>query len=174
MPNSVPDWDELLSSCRRAAHLEMRDHYAGGGEDDTFAAWQAGKLTPEECGQRWLPFHDEMAAVVARGTQVRRLRLVSTPASEYIRFEHAGTAATIRSGEDVRWLGRRDALDLVVPANDLWVFDERAVVFLMFDGNGTYLEDEDVTVEDPSVVRQVLMAFDTAWARATPHGEFRI
>ena len=47
----------------------------------------------------------------------------------YIRFEHATTGSNIDAGEQVRWLPRRRAADLLLPGCDCWVFDGRRVLF---------------------------------------------
>lgn len=172
MPGNVPTFDELFASCSTAAHLELRDSYGLAGEAPQYAAWRAGELSGEEYGRRWGPFQESVAQAVARGTTFRRLRVVATPVSEYIRFEYAGTAATIKSGEDVRWLDRAQALDLLLPPNDLWLFDADAAVFLLFTGEGDYVED--VVVTDPGTVARAAAAFDAAWARAVPHAEFTV
>jgi hypothetical protein len=65
------------------------------------------------------PFHQSVADAVARGVTVRRARVVSEPVGDYIRYEHACTAQNIAAGEDVRWLPRRLASDLLIPGNDL-------------------------------------------------------
>jgi hypothetical protein len=89
---SVPTFAELVADCHRSAvHLEMRDVYGVASEADDFAEWREyGTITPESVERR-RPWLDLVRETVARGVVMRRARIVSVPASEYIRYEHAGT-----------------------------------------------------------------------------------
>jgi hypothetical protein len=117
-------------------------------------------------------WHQLIRAAVARGVRVRRARVVSEPVTDYIRFEYQVTAAlNIGAGEQVRWLPRRRASDLLLPGNDFWVFDERLVRFGHFNGDGEHLDDE--LTEDPGVVRLCSSAFERVWRRATDHSDYR-
>jgi hypothetical protein len=102
----------------------------------------------------------------------RRVRVVSEPLSDYIRYEHYITeASNIAGGEDVRWLPRRKAGGLLLPANDFWVLDDRLVRFGYFAGNGEFLEHE--LTDDETVVSACARAFEAAWRLATPHADYR-
>jgi len=39
-----------------------------------------------------------------RGVQIRRVRIVSEPVTDYIMFEHATTGSNVAAREDVCWL----------------------------------------------------------------------
>ena len=47
---------------------------------------------------------------------IRRVRVVSEPLSEYLRWEHACTEVNVSVGEDVRWPPRTKAADLLLRA----------------------------------------------------------
>ncbi len=82
---------------------------------------------------------------------LRRARIVSEPASEYIKFEYEVTpTANLAAGEQVRWLSRQKASDLALPGNDFWLFDDAAVLFNHFGGDGTAVGSELRT--EPSVM----------------------
>src|SRR5213593_4244634 len=98
---SFPDLDELLHGAqRRALHLEMRDTYA---EWEAFTAWKAGEPYDRSgADDQWRGLIEPL---VARGVDVRRLRVVSEPVSDYIRYEYEATPfANLAAGELVRWL----------------------------------------------------------------------
>jgi len=101
---------------------------------------------------------------------LRRLRIVSLPPTDYIRYEHAVTPYNIEAGEDVRWLSRRDAADLALPGADCWIFDGTAIRWSHFAGDGAYV-GEGFTA-DPKVSAFCAEAFEKAWARAVRHAEF--
>jgi hypothetical protein len=164
----VPPFSELIATATTSAvHLEMRDAYTP--DDPQYLAWLAGKPVQEPELPEWYAL---VRAEVARGVRFRRARVVSEPLGPFIRYEHAMTAGTnIAAGEDVRWLPRRRARDLCMPANDFWVFDNRLVRFGYFAGDGTFLDDE--LVDDPTVARACAEAFEAVWERATPHAHYR-
>ncbi|OKJ25177.1 DUF6879 family protein [Streptomyces sp. CB01580] len=174
MSQPVPPFAELLAQCTTSAvHLEARDAYVVDEEDQDLKAWRAGELA--DVADRtawWAPFHDAVADAVARGVAVQRTRVISTPATEYIRFEHACTPRNLAAGEEVRWLPREQALDLLLPAHDFWLFDGRLIRWHHFAGDGTHLHDQ--LDNRPGIAEQTAAAFRAVWERAVPHQEFTI
>ena len=164
-----PDFDRLFRSVTRSAvHLEMRDDYGPGSP--AFAAWRENR--PYDRSGPDAAWHALVGSVVQRGATVRRARIVSEPASDYIKFEYDVTpAANLAAGEQVRWLPRRNASDLALPGNDFWQFDGTAVLFNYYSGDGAAAGTE--LRDDPAVVRLCATAFEAVWDRAVPHGEYR-
>lgn len=165
---TVPPFSELIAAATTSAvHLETRDAYTPS--DPLFQGWLAGRPVPEPALPGW---RDLVRVHVTRGVRFRRARVVSEPLSDYIRFEHHITDTTnIAAGEDVRWLPRRLASDLCIPANDFWLFDDRLIRFHHFSGDGEIVQDELVT--DPAVIRMCAAAFEAVWERAVPHAAYR-
>lgn len=172
---SQKDWtaDPFQTARISALHLEMRDTYGVAGEAERFARWRkTGQRDPDldaVARQGWMTTVRDM---VARGVVVRRARIVSEPVTEYIKYEHAGTEANLNAGELVRWLPRRQAADIALPGTDLWIFDDEAVEFTFFSGDGEVVEREWRT--EPAVVDLVRAAFETVWDRAVQHEEYKI
>ncbi|MFH8555507.1 DUF6879 family protein [Streptomyces celluloflavus] len=167
-----PPAREPLSQARRTAiHLEVRDHYAS--TDPDFLAWREGhrKFTADNRSDWWEGWHDAVHAAVSRGVVVRRARVVSEPLTEYVRWEYDYAVTNVAAGEQVRWLPRRRAKDLTIPAVDFWVFDGELVLFHHFSGDGALTEREYVT--DTALAAWCTNAFDAVWGRATPHEEYR-
>lgn len=164
-----PDFDRLFRSVTRSAiHLEMRDDYGPGSR--AFAAWRENR--PYDRSGPDAAWHALVGSVVQRGATVRRARIVSEPASDYVRFEYEVTpAANLAAGEQVRWLPRQQASDLALPGNDFWLFDGTAVLFNYFGGDGAAAGTE--LRDDPAVVGLCATAFEAVWDRAVPHGEYR-
>lgn len=154
---------------RNAVHLEMRDAYEPN--DPVYRDWRDGvAFDPAE---RWSDWFDQVTATVSRGVAVRRARIVSEPVSEYVRYEHDITAGlNLASGEQVRWLPRRQATDLALPGNDFWVFDGKVAVINLFDGNGSWVAEE--STRDPALVNFLESAFARVWARAIDHNEYHV
>ena len=152
---------------RSAWHMELRDVYVP--DDPDWLDWQAGnRFDPAD---RWAGWSGLIRETVARGVGVRRLRIVSEPLSTYVRFEYDVTAAhNIAAGEDVRWLPRRQAAGLLVPASDFWVFDGRVVLWNHFAGDASWVGEEKA--DDPMLAKLCEASFEAAWGRAITHTEY--
>lgn len=172
MTQKVPSPVDLVKDARSSAfHLEMRDGYMTS--DPWFHAWREGRM--EEFALRTTrPWLDLVREVTARGVEVRRLRIVSEPVSEYIRFEYATTASNVEAGERIRWLPRRRTSDLALPGNDCWIIDGESVLFNHFTGEGEVSAEGKEFTTDLSVVKLCAAAFDAAWGRGIDHVEYAV
>ena len=161
---AIPGFDDILRAAQRSAlHLETRDTYAD--TDPDFAAWQAGK--PYDRSDSDAEWRALIRPLVSRGVDVRRLRIVSEPVSDYIRWEYMITDATsITAGESVRWLPRQRVGNLAVPGNDFWLFDD-LLLFNYFSGHGGWVGGEGI--KDRTTVAFCVSAFETLWQRGTDH-----
>lgn len=164
--------DSLITGfVREALHLELRDVYAAA-DHSRFRRWAADEqFDPVDEAEWWRPWREMMGRHREAGRTLRRLRVVSEPVTRYIEFEYLDAAELVRCGEDVRWLPRQHASELLLPGNDLWCFDAETVVFTHLSGDGAVQGYELTT--DPRLVGQVVTAFGAAWSLGTPHGEYR-
>jgi hypothetical protein len=171
-PIAEADRDNLLTTYEHeAVHVEMRDVYATDIEKSRFQTWLRGEpLDPESEAEWWRPWFELMGNNRRAGKVLRRLRIISEPVTSYIRFEWLDAAKLVESGEDVRWLSRRNTSTLLLPGNDFWMFDRKTVAFTHFSGDGHVLGHE--ITDDPVVVANCEAAFETAWKIATPHDEY--
>lgn len=151
-----------------AWHMELRDSYTP--YDPDWLDWQAGqRFDPAE---RWANWSDLVRATVNRKVSVRRIRIVSEPVTDYIRFEYDVTAAhNVAAGEEVRWLPRAKAPGLLVPVSDFWVFDGQVVLWNHFAGDGSWVGEEQA--DDPALAKSCAASFAAAWKRAVPHADYR-
>lgn len=168
-------FEDLIKATKHSAvHLEMRDGYSR--DDPSFVAWRQTGTHPED-DERDDWWRGLIGDAVDRGVRVRRARVVTEPVTDYIRWEHEITnGLNIAAGEEVRWLPRRQALGLMLPAHDFWLFDNRLVQFHHFladdrvddrDDNG------DAFTSDSATVTACIAAFEQVWERAVPHAEYR-
>jgi hypothetical protein len=63
-------------------------------------------------------------------------------------------------------------VDLLLPGNDCWVFDNQRVQFNYFSGIGDFLAT--ALSDEPVVVKQCAAAFEAVWEHAVPHGEYQL
>ncbi|RKT04778.1 hypothetical protein BX286_2749 [Streptomyces sp. 3211.6] len=174
MSQSLTDFSDLIRSVQESAvHLEMRDGYGVDNEIEGFAAWKRGhRLNPDYRASWWRPWLDLVQEVTAKGVLIRRARIISEPVSDYIAYEHSFTFTNIAAGEQIRWLPRRQASDLLLPGNDYWLFDGRLVQFNVFDGLGRWVHTDQT--EDPAIAAQCTAAFEAVWERAIPHEKYTV
>jgi hypothetical protein len=152
---------------REALHLEMRDSYGTQVERPHLDKWERGE--PEN--SEWLkPWFDTVRAGAAVGKLFRRIRIISEPITDYIRWEHMDAHMFVEAGEDIRWLPRRLVSPIAFPGNDYWLFDAETVIFSVFAGNGEVVERQLYT--DPGVVELCQSAFGAAWELAIPHRDY--
>lgn len=118
--SSAPSFSELLADTRRSAvHLEMRDVYAVGDEATEFEEFKrTGAIELDPTARWWPEWLGTVRQAVGRGVTMRRARIVSEPVTDYIRWEHAATPLNLEAGELVRWLPRRQAVDIALPGAD--------------------------------------------------------
>ena len=154
-----------------AVHLEMHDQHMTS--DPAFQAWLAGRSAPQEPAVQYRAYTEAVLSAVRRGVTVRRARIISEPASDYVRWEHFLTSpVNIAAGEQVRWLPRRLASTLALPGNPYWVFDDRLVRFTLFGGDGEVLGHQ--YSGDPAVIAACGSAFEAVWGHAIPHEDYRV
>jgi hypothetical protein len=148
----------------------MRDVYAAA-DHGRFRRWLAGKeFDPGAEAEWWRPWREMMQCHREAGRALRRLRVVSEPVTDYIRFEWLDAGELVKAGEDVRWLPRHRASPLLLPGNDFWCFDAETVVFTHFSGDGE-VQGYKLTT-DAGLVGRCMAAFEAAWSIAIPHAEY--
>ncbi len=166
-PGQHSFWEILDHTYTSLIRFEMRDSY-----DETEKGFAEWKATGDISAYDWGEHLDRMRAATARGVTIRRVRVVSEPLSDYLRWEHACTKVNTEAGEDIRWLPRTKAADLMLPGADCWVFDHRLVRWNFQRGDGTNPRHYTFS-SDPRTVRDIVAAFEIAWDRATPHADYK-
>ena len=64
-------------------------------------------------------------------------------------------------------------MDLLLPGNDFWVFDDRVVLWNHFTGEGEVSPEGWEVTEDPTQVKVCAAAFESVWDQAVPHRDYR-
>lgn len=164
---SVQERNKLIVAARVRLKLELRDRYAV--DDVTFAAWQQGDV--ETVRERMAPTGRRIAAETADGIVQRRIKVISEPPSQYMRFAYDISGPLVEAGEDIRWLPRRLTSPLLLPGNDVFVLGGTTAVFNVLDGDDGRAEQQVWT--EPEVVQQCQAAFEAAWQVAIPHADYR-
>ncbi|WP_405063235.1 hypothetical protein OG474_16810 [Kribbella sp. NBC_01505] len=165
MPKSTTEL--LAETTRTALKLEFRDQYMT--EDPGHLAWKAGNL--DEAVRAYAGWTEIARQATARGVEVKRVRVVSEPLSDYIQFEHAVTQrVNIDAGEQIRWVPRQRVSALALPGNDVWILDGSTLQFYFFAGDGRYVGEEVTT--NSEAVKLCEAAFEASWELGIDHSDY--
>ncbi|WP_280261259.1 DUF6879 family protein [Nocardia wallacei] len=162
----------LAMAQRRAFHLEVEDEHTVSNENEPMRRWRAGlpPLDPDNYPPDWKRWEDLADVTTARGVALQRVRVITEPMTEYIRFLHAVTDRNQAHGEDIRWMPRHGVDASEITADEWWLLDEAALAWTLFDEQGDFAGFA-VTRDSVEVARAVEIR-DALWAKAVPHDEY--
>jgi hypothetical protein len=149
--------------------MEVQRVYDVGTDGSDYADYLAGRPGPDmEAKRAWM---DQIRGEVARGLITRRVHIVESPLSDYLRYEMDwGYTYNAAAGEQIRILDTsRCECPPEMPDHDFWIRDNTEVVRMHYDGEGRYLGAEVLPPHHLSLYQQ---ARDAAWAAAMPFGEY--
>ncbi|GAA2528349.1 DUF6879 family protein [Pilimelia columellifera] len=154
------------------AHMELRDGYGAPGENPALDRWLD---TGHDDGEWLADWYRTVEDLGAAGKAMRRLKVVSEPLSGYHRWvRDSGNADRIVAcGELTRWVSREVVAEanVLLPAADFYVLDDRRVMFLYFAGSG---EPTSYSItDDPIIVAACSTAFEQAWKLSINHDVYR-
>lgn len=158
--------DRFTHDAFRYETLTRYDVESDGGE---FARYLAGEPGPDPAVTG--PWGDWVRAQLARGAQVRRLRVLTEVPGDYLRFEMDWFyTANGAAGEQIRVLDLTErARPHGVALYEFWMLDGERAVLMQYDKGGRFLHG---VVADAATVKQVRRARDVAWDAAEPFPEW--
>lgn len=150
--------------------LEALQVYGGSGEEEARAAFRVGQPIPlSPALRKWTQM---LHRRVGSGCAVQRVHVVTSPLTDYMRFELASYAPNVHAGEDVRIIpvptGGRWPQD--VPTDDFWLIDSSELWSQRYDQRGTWLGVDLVT--DPAQIVQACRARDAALHQSMPWADY--
>lgn len=151
-----------------AFRLETRDRYNEPYTAEALRRYLAGE--PIDYSERE-PWGDKVRAAVARGKRMERVRVVTEPLTDYVRYSMHIARLNNEAGEDIRYLPRARAADLDLPDVDFWLFDSIKAAVLHYDDDDRSLDQRDL-VDDAEFVAQCNRWRDAAWHYAARRDEF--
>lgn len=162
-----PGFTKLFQEFEHTAfRLETRDHYSSPREAESFRKFVAGELDASY-HENWL---DLVRRATAEGRLFSRVRVVSTPFSNYTRFSMWIAGYTSDAGDDIRYLSRERAAAAGIPSHDYWLFDSRLLLMMHFGEDDKFIDAE--VIEDPVEIVQHNYWRDTARRYATLRNDF--
>jgi hypothetical protein len=147
---------------------ECQGTYAEPSEDEPFRKFLAGEPEDLSWFQNWV---DRVGAWTEEGRRMSRVRMLTDPLTDYLRFELSITPVAIDAGEDIRFLPEGRAAELGAPKTDYWMFDEQTVVLMSFGDHGVNGAD---LVTGADAVRPYIEWRDIATEAASPYTALRL
>ncbi|GAB2563393.1 DUF6879 family protein [Nocardia heshunensis] len=171
---TASETNDLIRHARHDAfHLEVSDdHSSVSDESEPMRRVLAG-LPPFDDGDyppTWSAWEDLISELTGHGVTMRRVRVVTEPFTDYVRFLHALTGRNQRYGEEIRWLPRHTVDETEYTADEWWLIDDVTVAFTLFGSNGDF-SGVAVTI-DPVIVARCREVRDKLWGMAIPHDEY--
>ncbi|ONI73065.1 hypothetical protein ALI144C_44755 [Actinosynnema sp. ALI-1.44] len=117
--------------------------------------------------QSWFRWPGRVREWVTQGRQLGRVRMLTDPLTDYLRFELSITPPALDAGEDIRFMPAARAAELQAPTQDYWMFDDAEVALLEFGDQGVHGAE---LITDPTIVRKYVNWRDLAMREAVPFG----
>lgn len=151
-----------------AFRLEARDRYNEGYTPEPMRRYLAGEPMDYTFMDVWT---DAVRAAVEQGKRMERVRIVSEPLTDYVRYSMHIARLNNEAGEDIRYLPRGRATELGLPDIDFWLFDSVKAAILRYDDDDRSLDQRDL-IDDPEFVVRCNRWRDVAWHYAIKRDEF--
>lgn len=150
---------------RSAWRWECQGTYHESDEVEPWARWRAGVRD-----NSWIePWTEAVRAMRRQGKTFRRVRMLTEPLTDYLRWMLDVTPANIAAGEDIRWTTKDVARDLGMPSYDFYLFDDERLAILHFGEHGVSGAD---LVDDADVVARHLAWRAKVWQVAISHDQY--
>ena len=162
----MPNLDDAFDTFTRdATRIEALPSFRIAEEAPALAAAREGKRPDLEFLREWHEYLDEVSA---SGRTSRRLRLASSPLTEYERFEiEWAYASNAEHGEQVRLVSRSESPDM----KDYWIFDGESVFEMLYGPDGSFIGSQAVDVDE---ARDIVSWLTGAWPTAAPLTDYPV
>jgi hypothetical protein len=159
---------DLFATIERSSwRWECQGHYAV--DDDELEQWRAGTAQRGDADDlRWRSY---VQGLRQRGIPFERVRMLTDPLTDYLRWMLETTDWNIESGEDIRWIDQATAADFGMPTYDFYIFDDDRVAIFRFDDAKVLLGVD--LIDDADVVEKHQAWRAAVWKHAIPHADYR-
>jgi hypothetical protein len=157
----------FVASARR---FEIRDRYNSDVGREAFRRFLAREPDDYAWHHPWL---EKLRQDHAAGKHWQRVRIVSTPLSDYSHYGIVVGRLNVAAGEVIRYLTRDEAAELGLDPYDAWLLDDYQLLRMHFnDADDTFRGAQPVT--DREVVDRHRRWWPVAWRHAQPLDEFAV
>jgi hypothetical protein len=141
------EFERLFDRFTRSAwRLECQGVYNEPEEREPLKRFLAGE--PDD-GAWFADWPVWIRAQRAAGRTVSRVRVMTEPLTDYLRFQFTITPPAVEAGEDIRLLPAAAFAALDLPREDFWLFDDTVVALLHFGDDG--VAGVEIITDDPTV-----------------------
>ncbi|MFT2016092.1 DUF6879 family protein [Streptomyces sp. 796.1] len=122
---------------RTAFRLETLDAYDVEEEQEEIARFLAGAdMGPEWADNPWV------RSMTDKGKQVARVHVLSSPLTDYLRYELSAYPGNVTAGESIGVIDRSELVAPELPDHDFWLFDDRDVYRMHYTAAGAFIGGE--------------------------------
>ncbi|MDX3662370.1 hypothetical protein PV646_34130 [Streptomyces sp. ID05-26A] len=162
------EFEALFDTFAESAwRLEIQGTYSEPEEQEPLRRFLVGEPDDHTWMADWFEW---VAELTAAGRRVGRVRVLTEPLTDYLRFELSFTGLAVEAGEDIRVLAATDAERLRLPRVDFWLFDDRTAVAMTFGDTGVSSAE---VIDHPAEVEHYRAIQQQALAAAVPYLEWR-
>ncbi|MEU7022455.1 DUF6879 family protein [Streptomyces sp. NPDC046203] len=159
------DFGKLFERFERTAfRLETLDTYDVEEERDEMARFFAG----EDMGPEW-DDNPWVRSMTDQGKRVSRVHVLSSPLTDYLRYELAAYPGNIKAGESIGIIDRAERTVEGLSDHDFWLFDERDVYRMHYTDSGAFVGGELLPADR---LPEYLAYRDAALSAATPFASY--
>lgn len=149
---------------RTAFRLETLAVYDVEEEAEEMARFLAGEpMGPEWEDNPWV------RSMTDKGKQVSRVHVLTSPLTDYLRYELSAYPGNIKAGESIGIIDLSERSVHGLPDHDFWLFDDRDVYRMHYTDAGRFIGAELLPADRLPEYRAYR---DTAQAHATPIAEY--
>jgi hypothetical protein len=158
------EFERLFDAFRRTAwRLECQGTYDEPEEREPLRRFLAGEPDDLAWFADWPIWIREQREA---GRTIGRVRMLTDPLTDYLRFELSITPPAVEAGEDIRFIDQQKFDSLAIPREDFWIFDDTTVALLHF-GDGGVTGAEIIT--NPDRVASFRDRLRCTWDAAVPY-----
>lgn len=162
------DFQQVFQTiARRSWRWECQGHYAS--DEQELNDWLTGRTHEDDGSDR--AWYDYIRGLRQRGIPFERVRMLTEPLTDYLRWMLTNTHLNVEAGEDIRWLSQTKARDFGMPNYDFYLFDDNRVLILNFDEQKVLTGEE--LIDDPDTVERHRRWRDLVWHHAVRHEDYR-
>jgi hypothetical protein len=168
MPTAVDraGFQALFDNWNRSAwRFECQGVYREPKEQEPLRRFLAGEPDDLAWYQSW---PNRIRGWRDAGKIIGRVRQLTEPLTDYLRFELFITPPAVEAGEDIRILSV-DRVPPGLPRQDFWIFDDARVALMRFGPDGVAGAD---IITDPNEVQRYLTLQETAIRASLPYNDW--
>jgi hypothetical protein len=165
------DFNHLFGRFEQEAfRLEVQPTYVLDYEQEAVNEFLQGEPRPVTEHRFYADWLSQIKAATNEGRRILRVRVLSDPPTDYQRWEVWASRWNTDAGEQIRYLGRSQAIKAGVPlTDDWWLFDRQQLARMRFAADGTGLGG--YIVSDPETITQHCKWRDLAVRLSAPAPE---